>query len=616
MSHCQGSAVRGLSRLGQRAPFVTETMAEPFRENAGPPTPPHFPNSRRTSMPLPSMYAPHHVCASCRGSLLAPGARRWTRALTTPAAPEKPYRRPSFAPKPLLDLKHMRQNPGLYEQNSRDRNHADTARNAWRIQELHEKLLEQQRRAQGLRRLCSGRTLEMQRRAGANMDTLGDEETPSELETWMRETKALKAQLQDFQQWEARIKAEMEGLALGLVNLSSKFTPTGTEPRPYRGAHAAEIPPQLLQKSKSHVEIGRELDILDFEAGAATSGWGWYFLKNSGTLLEQALVQFALQTAIKGGWRVVTPPSMVYAHVASACGFAPRDNHGESQIYHVARPGHTDSDADADADKPSHVLAGTAEIPLAALHADKTLAARDLPLKVVGVSRSFRAEAGARGARTKGLYRVHEFTKVELFAWTAPPYKPTKRFLTGEADPAVPAAGAGAGPVTRPDGASTQQGRAVFGAMIEMQKRILSQLGLHTRVLEMPMSDLGASAARKVDIEAFFPSRRRVGTGDGDPGDSGFGEVTSASACFDYQSRRLRTKVDLGGPGGVQFAYTLNGTALAVPRVLACLLETHWDEETRSVKVPVCLWPFMLGGVRRIVAPGAAGEKRRGDKAG
>jgi seryl-tRNA synthetase len=195
--------------------------------------------------------------------------------------------------------------------------------------------------------------------------------------------------------------------------------------------------------------------------------------------------------------------------------------------------------------------------------AGKTVEMEELPVKRVASSRCYRAEAGARGADTKGLYRVHEFTKVELFAWT------------------------------HPDADMTE---AIFEEMLDMQTEILESLGLRCRVLEMPSHDLGASASRKVDMEAWFPSR--VTGSDARGLEAGWGEVTSASVCTDYQSRRLATRTR-GADRKLVFPWTVNGTALAVPRVLAALLEAGWEEETESVVLPEVLRPFM-GGMERI----------------
>jgi seryl-tRNA synthetase len=269
----------------------------------------------------------------------------------------------------------------------------------------------------------------------------------------------------------------------------------------------------------------------------------------------------------------MTPPSLVYSHIASACGFMPRDQNGETQIYNIAQP---ESDGD---EKPSLVLAGTAEIPFAGSQANKTLSEADLPLKVIGPSRCYRAEAGARGVDTKGLYRVHEFTKVEMFAWTKPPptAETSDRFGTAEEDDEV---------------YSPSQSEAAFEEMLSIQTEILTSLGLHARILEMPSTDLGASATRKIDIEAFFPSRTSI--------DEGYGEVTSASICTDYQSRRLGTKFKGNGEQSLRYPHTVNGTALAVPRVLAAVLENGWNEEEKAVVIPKVLRRWMPDGMEQI----------------
>lgn len=528
-------------------------------------------------MPIsqPAMSIPC-ICAACRSSL---------SHTATQYGPVKRvarhYTRPSFAPKPILDIKHIRQNPGLYEQNALDRNYVEHARNGWRILELHEQVVEKQREALELRRRNNALGKQIQQQAGGGDD--GRSGGKGAMTALVEEARRMKEDLQMFERWENAVKGEMEALALGIPNLSSDDTPRGAEAK-LVGYINGEIPSRGA--GKSHVDIGKELDILDFEASATSSGWGWYFLKNEGALLEQALVQYGLSVAMKKGWKVMTPPSLVYSHITSACGFLPRDQNGETQVYQIA--GHDEgkhSDGDG---KPNLVLAGTAEIPFAASQASKTLQSIELPLKVIGPSRSYRAEAGARGVDTKGLYRVHEFTKVEMFAWTTPP----PSLATDEGDRFG----------GLDEGEEQSQTATVFEEMLDIQTEILTSLDLHAKVLEMPSEDLGASAARKVDIEAFFPSRTSI--------NDGYGELTSVSICTDYQTRRLGTRLKASGSAGkLSFPYTLNGTAMAVPRVLACILENHWDDKTGTVTVPVCLQPFMLGGVKRI---GAARQTRNG----
>ncbi|KAK1075015.1 Serine--tRNA ligase, mitochondrial [Friedmanniomyces endolithicus] len=498
------------------------------------------------------------VCFACRQS-----ARALHKQSYSHGAIKRSYTRPTFAPQPTLDLKHIRQNPGLYEQNCNDRNYAPYAQNGWKVLELHERLVLQQRQAVELRQRNNILARGLKKPA-TEVDDGGDRAG------LLQEARSLKGKLAEIEQREKLVQEEMERLALELPNLSSLHTPVGEEPTVLGYINGDVVPTD--SHGKSHVDIGGELDLLNFEASATTSGWGWYFLKNEAALLEQALIQYALSVALKRGWRVMTPPSLVYSHIASACGFMPRDQHGETQVYGIGQEAHA-------ANGVSLVLAGTAEIPFAGSQANKTLAETDLPLKVIGPSRCYRAEAGARGVDTKGLYRVHEFTKVEMFAWTAPPAS-----LTSENE----------GFDTDDDQQQTQT-EEIFDEMIAIQTEILTSLGLHARVLEMPTTDLGASATRKIDIEAWFPSRASI--------DDGYGEVTSASVCTDYQARRLNTKVKFErGDVKSAFVHTVNGTALAVPRILACLLENGWDERTDTVEVPRCLRKWMPGELERIGA--------------
>jgi len=376
-------------------------------------------------------------------------------------------------------------------------------------------------------------------------------------EQLLQEARELKEKISSIQEKEAALTTEIDTLAAAIPNLTSEQTPRGNEPKllSYINEHPEPDPASSDRVWRSHVHIGSELQLLDFASAATTTGWGWYDLLNEAVWLEQALIKYALLTAEKAGWSVVAPSCMVYSHIASACGFQPRDQNGEQQVYNIQQ-----NARDAGV-KPELSLAGTAEIPLAGRKANTVMEEEELPLKRAGVSRCFRAEAGARGVDTKGLYRVHEFNKVELFAWTLP---------------------------------STSASLEVFDEMLALQTTILSSLGLHCRVLEMPTTDLGASAMRKIDIEAFFPSRREK--------DEGWGEVTSLSMCSDYQSRRLATRVNVKTSGGkIAFPYTVNGTALAVPRVLAAILENGWDESRGEVRIPECLWPYMDGV--KVIAP-------------
>ncbi|RDL41352.1 uncharacterized protein BP5553_01331 [Venustampulla echinocandica] len=496
------------------------------------------------------------ICLRCRLQSTRRNPRRLYHASTQLQAEAS---RPSVAPKVSIDIKHIRQNAALYEQNCLERNYKTQATYPARINSIFEEWHTYQREARSLRERNNRVKLQI---ANPPTDRDSDSAEAQELkdmtrEQLLEEARVLKDKISVIQEKESAITTEIDSLAAAIPNLTSNETPRGSEPRliSYINTHPESDPSASSRVWRSHVHIGQELQLLDLASAATTTGWGWYYLLNEAAQMEQALIQFALSVARKHGWGHVSPPSMVYSHIASACGFQPRDQNGEQQVYSIQQ------NARDVGLKPELSLSGTAEIPLAGMKANTTLEEAELPLKRFGVSRCYRAEAGARGADTKGLYRVHEFTKVEMFAWTLP---------------------------------SIEASTAVFDEMVIIQKEILHSLGLHCRILEMPTTDLGASATRKLDIEAYFPSRRQK--------DDGYGEVTSVSMCTDYQSRRLATRVDVRSLGGkLAFPYTVNGTALAVPRVLAAILENGWDEEKCEVKIPECLWPWMDG--LKIITP-------------
>ena len=496
--------------------------------------------------------------------------------------------RPSIAPQPAINIKPIRENPSLYSENCVLRNYEALSKHPYTIAELFDEWKDSQHQARKLRERSN--QVNLQLGAGVFGGGKGDDDggdgtaasvaatqegdqeqqeviqaqeeherqgqeqqeaakpqtqtTKEQREDLLVEAKRIKGQLDVVSQHERSLRVEYEALALELPNLTSSDTPLGQAPRVLEHFNAPASP-ELLAEGISHGLIGPRLDVLDLRAASGTSGWGFYFLKNEGALLEQALVQYALSIAMARGFKVVAPPSMVYSHVSALCGFQPRDKGGESQVYAIARE-------DAAREKPEMCLAGTAEIPFAGMMANADLDSGDLPIMYLGSCGCFRAVAGGRGVDTKGLYRVHEFTKVEMFGWT------------------------------KPDDSVVD----LFEEMVEVQKQILGSLGLYCRVLEQPSYDLGASAVRKQDIEAFFPSRKAR--------DGGWGEVTSTSICTDYQTRRLRTTI-LGLTKHNRFPFTANGTALAVPRVVAAILENNWNKKDSSVKIPEVLWPWMHG---------------------
>lgn len=283
-----------------------------------------------------------------------------------------------------------------------------------------------------------------------------------------------------------------------------------------------------------HKTIGEKLNIMNFSTASRISGASWYYLMGDGALLEQALIQYGLSKARQRGYSMVIPPSIVKNEVVNACGFKPNDQNGEQQVYQLTNENLS--------------LTGTAEIPLGALHSSSIIpSTQNFPIKYVGLSRSYRAEAGARGADTKGLYRVHEFTKVELFHFTTP------------------------------DKASEE-----LEFLKDFQIGLIEELGLSAKMINMPSSDLGAPAMKKFDCEAWMPGRKN------------WGELTSCSNCGDYQSRRLGIRYEDGGDANtLKYVHTLNGTCMAVPRVIVAIIEQFYDPKTESILIPSVLRPYM-----------------------
>lgn len=458
--------------------------------------------------------------------------------------------RPPTAPKQHPEIAQIRKNVQLYEDNVRVRNYTGRHGTAQKIADLTRQSIELGNSLRKPRETLK----ELQRRLQSEQ---GDR---SKI---LAEINVFKPRFDQVLDEQNSIDEEVRELALSLPNLTSSRTPVDGDPKLISYIHYDPEHPPAYSQTADHALIGAKLSLLDFASASTTTGWGFYYLLNEAALLEQALVQYALSVAMRHGWRVVSPPSLVYSHIADSCGFQPRDQNDEQQIWQVAQ-------SPKDAGKPKRSLAATAEIPLAGMCAGKEIKEEELPIKLVGSSRCYRAEAGARGVDTKGLYRVHEFTKVEMFAWTDCPGT-----HDGLPEEALWTAG------------STK----VFDEMVNIQREILSSLGLPCRVLEMPSSDLGASAYRKIDIEAMFPSRMAR--------DGGWGEVTSASICTDYQSRRLDTRILEKSGSRKKFPHTANGTAIAIPRVLAAILENGWREDQNCVIIPEPLRKFM-GGMEKI----------------
>jgi seryl-tRNA synthetase len=330
------------------------------------------------------------------------------------------------------------------------------------------------------------------------------------------------------------VEAEIAKLMAVIPNLTHPDAPVGTDTAANRVVSRFQEPTKFDFAAKDHVALCEALQLADFEAGTKVAGQKFYFLKNEAVLLELALVQYALQTLVAAGFTPIITPDLAKVEVLEGIGFQPRDTAETRQVYTVA-----DTDL---------CLIATAEITLGGMHRDEILDEAKLPMKYVGLSHCFRTEAGAAGRDTRGLYRVHQFTKVEMFAFCTP-----------------------------------EQSDALHAEILAIEEKIFQGLGLPYHVLDTCSGDLGGPAYRKYDLEAWMPGR---GTG----GD--YGEVTSTSNCTDYQSRRLGIRYKPAGGKSTRFVHTLNGTAVACTRALIAILE-NYQQADGSVVVPEVLRPWV-----------------------
>jgi seryl-tRNA synthetase len=336
-------------------------------------------------------------------------------------------------------------------------------------------------------------------------------------------------ELKDAKQAELdRIAAEAGAIYRSLPNLTHAESPRGGEDasRELRRGAVQVVPMRF--PVQDHVQLAEQHDLIDFEGGARIAGHGFYFLRNEGAILELALQQYAVELLVREGFTPTVTPDLARGEILQGIGFIPRGP--ETQIYSV-------ENFDLN-------LVATAEITLGGLYAGEVIDADDLPIKLCGISHCFRTEAGAAGRASRGLYRVHQFTKVEMFAFTLP-----------------------------------EQSEDMHNYFCELECEIFDGLGIPYRVLDIASGDLGGPAFRKFDLEAWMPGR-------GDGGE--YGEVTSASNCTDYQARRLNIRYKRKAEKGTEFVHTLNGTAVAISRALIAILE-NCQQPDGSILVPEAL---------------------------
>jgi seryl-tRNA synthetase len=385
------------------------------------------------------------------------------------------------------------------------------------------------------RRRFAGETQSVQQRQNEVSKLIPKEKDAGRKQALIAEGKTLREQAGVLEKQQKLAQEELHAALLTIPNMTHPDAPVGKEATDNKVIRRWGEPRKFDFAPKDHVALAEALDLVDFEAGASVAGQKFYYLKNEAALLELALVQYAMQTLVKEGYTPVITPDVARVEVLEGIGFLPRDPDPEKrQIYSLA-----DTDL---------CLIATAEITLGGMHRDRIFDELDLPKKYVGLSHCFRTEAGAPGRDTRGLYRVHQFTKVEMFVFCTP-----------------------------------DQSEDVHLELLRIEEGIFQGLSLPYHIIDTCTGDLGGPAYRKYDLEAWMPGRGEHGE---------YGEVTSTSNCTDYQARRLGVRYKTPGQKGTRFVHTLNGTAVAVTRALLAVLE-NGQQADGSIVVPEVLRPWL-----------------------
>lgn len=416
----------------------------------------------------------------------------------------------------MLDFKYIKDNLDAVRENIKNRNVTATP----------EKVVELYDQRNGVIQELE----DLRRRRNENASKMKGKLEAEVRQGLIDEGKSLKEQISQVESRLEVLLKELQAAAVLIPNMAHPDAPVGKEDKDNLEIHRSAPPTEFSFKAKDHVELAEAMDLVDFETAARVSGSKFYYLKNEAVILELALTRYALDILQRHGFIITITPDIAREEIAEGIGFNPRGE--ESNIYNLEGTG--------------TCLVGTAEITLGGYHAGQMVDVSNGPILMAGVSHCFRREAGAAGQYSKGLYRVHQFTKIEMFAYC-----------------------------------KTEESDDLLMKLRSIEEEIFSGLEIPFRVVDTCTGDLGGPAYRKYDLEAWMPGR-------GDEGD--WGEVTSTSNCTDYQSRRLgiRYKDD---EGKNRYVHTLNGTAIAISRGIIALLE-NFQQEDGSIRIPEKLIPY------------------------
>jgi seryl-tRNA synthetase len=422
----------------------------------------------------------------------------------------------------MLDLKAIRSDPERVKAALARRGAAEQVDELLALDARRRELLPEVENAQAERKALSKQIGE-RKQAGEDAEEL------------MASVASLKARAEAAKGELEEVEAKLAGLAPKLPNIPDPDAPEGMTEEDAVVIREVGEPPAFDFEPRDHLEIGTELGLIEMEKAAALSGSRFAYLKGDLVLLELALVRFAIELVRAEGHEPAVPPVLVREEALEGTGFLPGDR---DQIYEIP--------------KDELFLTGTSEVALAGLHANEILAATELPRRYCAFSTCFRREAGAAGRDTRGIFRVHQFDKVEMFSFV------------------------------EPDASKEEHER-----LLAIEERILGELELPYRVVNVAVGDLGAPAAKKYDCEAWIPSQGR------------YRELTSCSNTTDYQARRLGARYRPEEGASPQALHTLNGTACAVGRTIIALIENR-QESDGSFTLPNSLHPY--GAPDRIAA--------------
>ena len=415
----------------------------------------------------------------------------------------------------MLDLKFVKENREAVAENIRNRN----------MDVDLDKVIELYNR----RSLLIRETEELRKKRNENAKKMKGKLSSEERQTLIEEGKSLKSAIAEAEARLEGVEKDLFAEAGKIPNMAHPDAPAGKEEKDNLEIKRFLEPTVFSFQPKDHVQLGQELDLIDFETATRVTGPKFYYLKNEAVYLELALIRYALDTLRSRGFTPITTPDIAKEEILEGIGFNPRGE--ESNIYNLEGTG--------------TCLIGTAEITLGGYHAGQIISRRDLPLKMAGLSHCFRREAGAAGQYSKGLYRVHQFTKIEMFVYCLP-----------------------------------EESEKVHNELLAIEEELFSSLGIPYRVVDTCTGDLGAPAYRKYDLEAWMPGRDENGA---------WGEITSTSNCTDYQSRRLGIRIKEAGKS--TYLHMVNGTAIAVSRAIIAIME-NFQQENGNITIPEKLVPY------------------------